>query len=843
MSLSDEYPAHIRIKDSSEEVQSVLDHCLSSASYAASALAGIGLSNTAYLAGFLHDIGKCKDEFKEYLESAINNGSVICGSVNHTFAGVRFVLERFHSENDSEKRLTAEVVAYAIGAHHGLFNCLDEFGKSGFNHRLEKSGISYGKSVNNFKQAFEHFCLNDQQSFDGYLEDLFTKASDEVTAVIKRIESLMPDSEGEYSQRSDEEFFYAALLSRLILSAVIEGDRKDTAEFLDDQFEPKFSFSMEELWDECINFAEAKHQTLVESSLKSPVNKAREDIAQQCLSLSDYDTGIYTLNTPTGSGKTLSVLRAVLAHAKLKQKSRIVFTFPLLTILEQNAKEIKSNIPQEEYVIEHHSNVVHSEHNEDCLDCRELLTQTWHAPIVVTTLVQLLNTLFAGQTSCIRRFQSLCNSIIVIDEVQTVPINMLSLFNSALNFLTKVCGATIILCSATQPTLNKTPHPLAVDPIDLVPFSEDLWLPFKRTKIVNSGKKELSEIPGFAHDVLEKASSLLIVCNKKDEALYLFKQLNETVDYCFHLSASMCAAHREETLDRLKHALELIRKDESTKINSSERAHASGKSKSIKVICVATQVVEAGVDISFDRVIRFAAGMDNIIQAFGRQNRNGECPEPTPAYVVNCKDEKLNKLKDIQRAKNATVNVFDEFKRNPRLFDSDLSSRKTIEKFYSNLYGQLSPSIFNYPLHGKHETLYDLLSCNLTRLSKYQNSLTAQDSPSYILNQSFLEAGKAFQVFDSKTDDVIVPYGDRGKKLIEDFCSEETRRNFRLQCELVEQAKRYSISIYEHQKEELEKSGGIIPLCDGLILALNTGFYSEEYGLNLDLDESNFLEV
>ena len=137
---------------------------------------------------------------------------------------------------------------------------------------------------------------------------------------------------------------------------------------------------------------------------------------------------------------------AVLILAKEARKSRIIFTFPLLTILDQNAKEIKANLPREEYVLEHHSNIVRTEENEneldDRLDAHELLAQTWHAPIVITTLVQLLNTLFDGKTTCIRRFQSLCNSIIVIDEVQTVPLKMLSLFNLAVNFLSEVCGAT-----------------------------------------------------------------------------------------------------------------------------------------------------------------------------------------------------------------------------------------------------------------------------------------------------------------------------------------------------------------------------------------------------------------
>ena len=135
------------------------------------------------------------------------------------------------------------------------------------------------------------------------------------------------------------------------------------------------------------------------------------------------------------------------------RKSRLIFTSPLLSILEQNAAVIHQYVGDDSLILEHHSNVVQTEPAQGELDERELLVQSWNAPIIITTLVQLLNTLFDGRTTAIRRFQALCSSVIVIDEVQTVPVKMLTLFNLAIRFLSEQCGATIVLCSATQPEL------------------------------------------------------------------------------------------------------------------------------------------------------------------------------------------------------------------------------------------------------------------------------------------------------------------------------------------------------------------------------------------------------
>lgn len=837
------YPAHIRIESDEQIVQSVQEHCRNTAKYAGESLKEVGLYCTAYLAGLLHDMGKFKVEFKEYLEASEKGNTRKGNVVNHTFAGVRFVLERYHSFSKQSEELdeyTAEIIACAIGAHHGLFDCLNKEGISGFSHRMNKEDIGYEESRDNFLA----FCATENE-----VDELFQKAKKEIKQIVALINPLLSNER----KRRGEAEFYVGLLAKLVLSAVIEGDRRDTAEFKNKQFEPHFSELLDQIWEECLSYAEDQHKALREKAKQSPVNDAREAIAQQCRSLSKIAGRIFRLYTPTGSGKTLSVLIAVLILAKEARKSRIIFTFPLLTILDQNAKEIKANLPREEYVLEHHSNIVRTEENEneldDRLDAHELLAQTWHAPIVITTLVQLLNTLFDGKTTCIRRFQSLCNSIIVIDEVQTVPLKMLSLFNLAVNFLSEVCGATVILCSATQPVLEEVRHPIVGKIHNLVPYDEKIWQAFKRTNLIDAGRKMLADIPTFVQELLEDASSLLIVCNRKDEARQLFTDIKDSVDHCFHLSASMCPKHREEVLEHLKQVLLEVR---------------TNSSVGSKVVCVATQVVEAGVDISFERVIRLTAGLDNIIQAIGRENRNGEDPNPAPAYVVTCIDERLGKLKDIEWAKKATIDVLQAYKNDPVLFDNDLTSDKSIKAYYRDLYKYLPryysdyclkdvPSSFdggNSDFNRRKDsdsepgkTLYSLLSSNDTASSKAKNNKKTRGQKFCRLNQAFAEAGKAFSVFDDNSIDVIVPFGEEGRQLIASFESEKALHNPSLQKELLQKAKRFSIRVYSYEIRNLVSRGGLQDVCNGLTLALLPDFYNEDYGLEEDPQNSIFLEV
>ena len=405
------YLAHI----DGERGQTAQAHCRKAAEYAAAALRPVQLTCLAVLAGLLHDMGKFKEAFRLYLQmAAAGNPAAVRGSVNHTFAAVRFLLQRYHKQNgDPIRNLTAELLACAVGAHHGLFDCIDDRRRCGFLHRLEQTDIDYEESLANYLAQ----CAPLEE-----LDALFAQAVTEVGRCMEKLQPLVRD---EYGVEGD---FYLGLLMRLLLSAVIEGDRRDTAEFMGHMTYPAFpdGEARAAMWDTLLARVEQK---LGEFPCDTDIARARRRISEQCRTFAAQPGGVYRLNVPTGAGKTLSSLRYALAHAKIWNKSRIIFTSPLLSILEQNAQVIRKYVGDDRLILEHHSNVIRTTETAERLDELELLAENWNCPIILTTLVQLLNTLFSGKTACIRRFQALCNSVVVIDEVQTVPNNLLTLFD------------------------------------------------------------------------------------------------------------------------------------------------------------------------------------------------------------------------------------------------------------------------------------------------------------------------------------------------------------------------------------------------------------------------------
>ena len=750
----------------------------------------------AYLAGLLHDAGKYKQEFRTYLEASVNNENVHRGSVVHTFAGAKYLLQ-YHKQNSDNhfefEDMVSEILSYAVGAHHGLFDCVGENHESGFLHRIQTEPQGDSEAVRNF----EKLCADSAE-----LKLLFEKATDELIPLLTKCNDLAEKAESD-ERYYDELYFLCGLLIRLMTSAVMEGDRRDTAEFMDDAV---FAADADRaLWKSLLLKTETKLHTL---PADTPINLSRRKISDICRAAADKPSGIYRLNVPTGGGKTLSALRYALAHAEKHGKKRIIFTSPLLSILDQNSRVIRDYVG-DEFVLEHHSNIVQEQNIPAEKEQYKLLTDSWSAPIIVTTMVQLLNTMFDGKTSSVRRFHALTDAVIVIDEVQTVPGKMLSLFNLAISFLAAICNTTILLCSATQPCLEEMKHPLRVDVSDIVPQDPMLWNVFKRTDIQFAGGYRMQDIPSYAEEVLQDTQSLLIVCNKKSESETVYHAMRDGDYDVFHLSAAMCMEHRRKTLHEIQASL----------------AHGDRNT-----VCVSTQVIEAGVDISFGAVIRLTAGLDSIIQSAGRCNRNGESDQPCQVSIVRVLDENMTQLHEIKLAQQATDVLLDAYEYDPDQFDSDLSSEAAVQYYYTQLFAtqyQDNRSYHDYPINGGI-TLFDLLSENRVW---QRNGKT--DPISFYFHQAFASAGKWFEVFDSDTTDVIVPWGD-GADIITALSSERAKHDFGYVKGLLQRARAYTVSLYAWQKKKLEEYGALIPLADGIALGLAPQYYHDSTGVQIN---------
>lgn len=786
------YPAHLRVyRDGTVKTQSCTAHSQNAARYASEALVP-NLSNSAYLAALVHDMGKWKPSFSSYLNRSVFSGDSSRGSVIHTFAGVRYLLMQYHEKvtETGYEDIVSEILAYAAGAHHGLFDCINEHHENGFLHRIQTIPPEDDEAIHNFLAD----CANQNE-----LDTLFSKAVQELTPVLEKCVALTGDAPEE------ELYFLLGLLVRLLSSAVMEGDRRDTAEFMNDAV---FPLSADiQTWKKLLERTEQKLNRL---PCDTPINRARRQISDCCREAALQAPGIWRLNVPTGGGKTLASLRYALAHAAEFDKKRIIFVSPLLSILDQNSKVIREYLEADELILEHHSNVILEE--KAASQQYALLADSWSSPIIITTMVQLLNTMFDGRTSSVRRFHALRNAVIVIDEIQTVPDKLLSLFHLTVSFLAEICSSTVILCSATQPCTEATDHPIRSKIGDLIPYDKTLYDVFRRTQISHRGSCKMEDIPSISAEILAAADRLLIVCNKKEEAEYLYTAMQSDTYALFHLSAAMCMKHRQDTLEKLT---------------------ASLRYRSKKTVCVATQVIEAGIDISFDAVIRLTAGLDSVIQSAGRCNRNGQSEIPGQVYILRAEDETLSRLPEIKMAQQATEQLLSMYLQKPEKFDGDLSSDESVRYYYKELYKiqrRGDRYYHDFPLKAQ-PTLLSLLSINDAWISEKDSS--AED---FVFHQAFASAGKAFSVFDNDTTDVIVPYGE-GATIITDLISERAKYDITFVQERLRLAKGYTVSLYTYQKKKLEEQNALIPLAGGAMLGLASEYYNTAVGMRIHLHQ------
>lgn len=788
-----EFPAHIRMdEDGRETVQTCEEHSKNVAGYATKILTPVGLAAVGKLTGLTHDAGKPTEAFKAYIEKAAHGEPVRRGSVNHTFAGVRAVMEQHTPDAPPGQKAACELIAAAIGAHHGLFDIFDSDGRDGFSYREEKEGIDYERAMENFFSS----CIPKEAWLT-----LLHRASGEAAAAVARCVEIG-------NSEQEETLFCLSLLERLLLSAVIEGDRRDTAEFMGKTVFPEYPEDMRPLWKERLAFMERK---LNDYSAQSAVNRARRAISDHCRAYEMERGGIYRLCVPTGSGKTLASLRFALAAAARHNKRRMVFVTPLLSVLDQNAVVIHENLGDDRLILEHHSNVVRPERADDRKTEYELLCETWNAPVILTTLVQLLDTLFSGKPTCIRRMHALIDSVIVIDEVQSVPPKMLSLFHTAINFLAGFCHATVLLCSATLPADEYAAHALRPKAREVVPYDAALWQPFQRTQIVDSrrdGGYTAEKLAAFAQNLLAQNRSVLLICNTKAEARAVYLALQGAPAEVYHLSTSLCMQHR---LDVLKEVM------------------AELGDKTRRVICVATQLVEAGVDFSFTTVIRVCAGLDNAVQSAGRCNRNRESETLGRVYLVNFHGEDLSRLPEIRQSQIACEDLLLCYGRDRQAFGGDLTGEAAIRHYYRQLYTgmrQENKTAMDFPVKKLRTNLYSLLSDN----DLFGQKNRTYQKGAYLFNQAFETAGKYFQVFSQDTTDVIVPHGG-GESLIADLCGERAQRDLAFCAACLAKAKPYTVSLYQYQVDQLFAAEALYPLCDKTVLVLKPGFYHEKLGI------------
>jgi CRISPR-associated endonuclease/helicase Cas3 len=775
--------------------------------------AKIGLEAPGELIGLLHDLGKYSSEFQNYLLSAAglldqdHDDSYVDpqrarGKIDHSTAGAQTIWRAFQNRTQVEKAI-GEFLAVCIASHHsGMIDCVAADGTDLLSKRMQKAEL-----LSHHDEA--------RRSADPEI----TKRCDEIVRSESVVSSLR-DMLGQICNRKEGETVIrlkVGLLIRYLFSCLVDADRIDTADFKSSASAKQRLRGAYENWDALLRRLERKLHAF---PCKSPVNQLRREVSDSCLRAAVGGRGIFTLTVPTGGGKTLASLRFALAHAARHGMDRVLFVIPYTSIIDQNAGQVREILEDAEegvvpgsVVLEHHSNLVPERQTWR----NKILSENWDAPVVFTTSVQLLETLFGAGTRGVRRMHQLANSVLVLDEIQTLPVRCVHLFNNAINFLTECCGSTVVLCTATQPLLRwvdetKGALRLCSSQAEIMPDAEALFRGLLRVEVLDGRRPGGWTAEQVAHLAVAEATqsqSCLVVVNTKDAAREIYQQVRASASdfFIFHLSTNMCPSHRRARLSELDGLLEA----------PAQRP----------VICVSTQLIEAGVDLDFGSVIRFTAGLDSIAQAAGRCNRHGK-RRAGRVHIVNACEDKGEMIPDIRVGKETGERVLDELARGDLGPGENALSLKAIERYYHYYFFERRREM-SYPVSAgragmqRDDTLLNLLSENSMSVA------AAGRPPANYLRQAFMTAAEAFQVIDGPGQGVIVPH-DEGRKLISQLCaSYEVKKQF----ELLKRSQQFTVNVFPHVLRRLQEQNAVHEVQAGTgILYLDSRYYDKEFGLS-----------
>ncbi len=671
------YYAHSLEGQPETEWQLLSTHLQNTAELASCFAEDFGCGSLARIFGLLHDLGKYSPEFQNYLAGKTPNAKV-----DHSTAGARFLAEKM----PVLKTFLPNPVA---GHHAGLPNWYDG-SESSLSSRLDK-GIPDWKNPES--ESIASSAIPAKEDLPKQLTSPFAAAffNWALTHDIKRI--------------PQETSFAIFLLCRMLFSCLVDADYLDTEKFM----APSVT-SRRPVWsaDILTRMRDTLDTHLAKFKPDSPVNRLRADILEQCNAAAELPPGLFSLTVPTGGGKTLSSLSFALRHAVKHGKKRVIYVIPFISIIEQNAdcfrKVFNDFTPCP--VLEAHSAVALDtlSENDDEKDMNRLSTENFDVPLTVTTSVQFYESLMAAAPSRCRKLHNFSNSVIILDEVQKIPVQYLKLIIALFQELATTYRSTLVLCTATQPVivrnqfleigLREPPKEIIADPIHL----HDA---LRRTEAINLGKQtDLQLLERFKNE-----RQMLCIVNTRAHAQKLFHALDRRKGD-FHLSTNMVAAHRFKVLERIRKRL------------------AFG----LPCRVISTQLVEAGVDVDFPVVFRASAGCDSLAQANGRCNREGKLPALGKVYLFE------SEYKEKEKFQLSETNCADRAMSG----QSEPLGLEVIRKYFQ----------FYFYDQKSNWDRKDIFSCFTKEL-----------------HCEFREAAEKFKLIDEDSEAVLVPYGE-GEELL-----------------------------------------------------------------------------
>ncbi|HIU33304.1 MAG TPA: CRISPR-associated helicase Cas3' [Candidatus Pullichristensenella excrementigallinarum] len=575
-----------------------------------------------------------------------------------------------------------------------------------------------------------------------------------------------PGSPGPMEREPSALMFYI----RMLYSCLVDADYLDSEAFMVGHGrQPIGSQSIEELWEKLQSYISGWFPP------EKELNQRRCAVLERCIQEGmRQPMGLFSLTVPTGGGKTVSSLAFGLAHARARGLRRIIYVVPYMSIIEQTVAVFRSILGKEN-VLEHHSGALYDLEEE--ADARTIqlaqATENWDMPVIVTTAVQFFESLYACRPSQCRKLHNIAGSVVVFDEAQMIPIAYLRPCVHAISQLVAHYRVSAVLCTATQPALEPIFREFlpGTAMVELCPAEAQRWEVFRRVTFQQRGTLSRNELAGL----LQGHSQVLCIVNTRKSAQELYRQLEE--EGRFHLSTLMCPAHRRAKLKEIRNRL------------------SDGS------VCrvVSTSLIEAGVNIDFPVVYREIAGLDSILQAAGRCNRESK-----------------------KSAEESVVNIFQGEERTPPLFATAVGISREILARYADIASQ--EAIDEY-----FHQLLDLKGVEAQDVKDILPIMQAEFFP-------FRTVAERFHLIDSPTRTVYVPYAE-GEELIKCLRSGMRSRN------LFRKLGQYGVSIYDGHFSALEEAGDLEILEDGTAILRDMELYSEETGLSLEADAGKALFI
>jgi CRISPR-associated endonuclease/helicase Cas3 len=739
--------AHSKAGEPRETWHRLEDHLLGTAEKARDFAAAWGAGEWGYLAGLWHDLGKYAPAWQDFLRKA----------------GEEANAETEDGELPTKRRRRGPPHS-AVGSLHS---------------REEIGTLSLPFQ---FTIAAHHGGLPDKTSLDARLasQEEHERQAEATRAAPEEIlhRSERPSDWPAFltaSGRSEERHRRLETFVRMVFSALVDADFLDTEAF----FEKKASAGesrtkLRQGWPMLLDYEPvlALHLGRLRSTaLPGRVNDWRDRVLTWCREAAAGPQGVYSLTVPTGGGKTLSGLAFGLAHARRHALRRVVIALPFISIVDQTASTFRRIFGPafgQGALLEHHSSIEPVHQTTE----NRLASENWDASLIVTTQVQLFESLFSNRPSACRKLHNLAGSVVILDEVQTLPVGLLAPILDQLQQLATNYRMTLLLMTATQPSLHRRdlgaftfpgldPQPREIVPAGSLP---DLFGALKRVRVIWPVSKESVNWPDLARSLAEERQVLAVV-HRRDDARDLWKALLETSgERPVHLSALMCPAHRQRALDEVR---ERLRADATCRV-------------------VSTQLIEAGVDVDFPVVYRAMAGLESLAQTAGRCNREGKLAMGS-FHVFNAPSEPPPLLREHRNIAAVMLET------NPQL---DLGEPAIFGAYFDRLYASHS---------------LDVRAVQAARQAlKYQ------------------ETADKFRLIDDATMPIAIPYGPEGTAAIDALRyggpSRETFRGIQ----------RYLVGVYPQTANRMAAAGATELLHGTVSVLTSEADYDPDLGLKVE---------